>query len=304
MILVLVLGLSLFTVATVAASTTNVGYEKFKEAMKKADNFDHKEEGQVNAVVTVRDNGEVIFTADIDAVGNEATKEASGNVELTFDGVDKAFTFYKTDDTAYVLDKLDGGAYKIIESDDYDDYDYDYEDHRYDGKDHSMTPVEEELLDYIVGDLKDNFEVTDQADGSTHYVFSMEGAEVPTLINLMVKAGSAAEHRDSDWKDEDHFADYPFMDGIDPDVMPDLVEDVRIEALTIEALVDANEEPEQVSFSITLAGREADGSEHVITVDVEATCDDSVTEVVEIDTDAYDWTVIDKPEDRHRVKRH
>lgn len=294
LIVALVLGLSLFTVATVAAGTTNEGYEKFKEYFKSYDKED-REHGAGTVTVTVVDNGETVVDAEGEFVGSKEDKEGSGTLNATIDGVEKSFEFYKTDDAMYVIDLLDGGNYELIGTDEYDEYDYDED--RYDRKDHSMTAVEEEILDYIVGDLKDNFAATENADGSITFDFNMEREEVPTLVNLMVKAGSAAEHRSSDRDKQEHLDQFPFLDGIEADLMSDLVEDVQIEALSVSMTLDSEDQMNAMDFSISISGKEANGTYHDITVSVSAECDGEIVEVPVLDVDAYDWETIEVEKD-------
>lgn len=300
LIAVLVAGLSLFTVATLAAGNADAGYEKFKEIMK---DIDHAEEGKVNATVTVTDNGNELMSADIEAVGAKDSDTGSGETVFTVDGVEKSFEFYKSEDALYLIDRNEDAYYKVVDSGEYDEYE-DYEDYdRFDDKDHSMTAVEEELLDYFVGDLKDNFTVTENGDG-TSISFAMEGAQVPEVLQLMVKAGSASEHRDMDRHDEEWAKDLPFMDGIDTDVMPDLVEDVKIDSMSIDITLDSASKVESFDMAIAVSGRDAAGVFHSVEVNVDSTFDDSVVTPEIIDVDAYDWEVIEHEEAGHAGSKH
>lgn len=290
---VLVAGLSLFTVATVAAGTTNVGYEKIKDIMEEVE---HSQSGSGAVEITITDNGTEIFAVDASGQLDESGEEAYGAAVIKSNDTTKELEVYKVDDAVYIIDNTDGGNYKMMHTDDYDDA---YEGNYHQDKDRQMTAVEEELLDYMVGDLKDNFEVVTHSDASESISFSMESSEVPTLVNLMLKAGTAVDHRMSD-RDGMDFTNYPFMSGIDHKDLPDLVEDIKIEALTMQSELDSDNEMTSFNMTLALSGKDVDGEYHEMVVEVATTRDPNEQEVKHLDVDAYDWEIVEQDEDTHR----
>ncbi len=296
-ILVLVLGISLFTAATVAASSTDVGYETFKETMELVQ---HENIGAGKLNFTITDNGQVVLNGQVDAVGNEADETFSGQVTLTSEDAEALLSFYGVDETVYVIDEANDGYFKIADDGMYDDEDYDYD--HYDN-DHKMTQVEEELLDYFVGDLKDNFVVVENTDGSKDLSFSMKDSEVPTVLNLLAKAGSAAEHRNGDFDKDEYEEDMPFMKDFDHEELTDLTEDVQIDEVSFNLSVDPNYNVTSIDFKAVVSGKDVDGQYHQIAIAFSGDLDYSNTEVEAIDIDAYDWETIEHTEEKGRHRR-
>lgn len=285
--LVLVLGLSLFTAATVAASSSNVGYESFKDTMK-----DLNHEGASNAQITMTlvDNGETIVSVDADMVGEKAGDNFSGTLALSDSDTDKSFQVYGQEGQVYLIDLLEGHYYQMDHSEDRHGSDEDY-----DHKDHQMTGVEEELLDYFVGDLKDNFLVETMDDGSQTLTFTMEESEVPTGLNLMIKAATSAENRTED-KRGDMTEKMPFMEGFDHEAAPNLTDDVQLNYVKVTIQVDADRQVTGLTGMTEISGLDSDGVSHELQMSFEAVVGyDSVTPAT-IDADAYEWEVIETPE--------
>ncbi len=287
LVLVLVLGLTLFTAATVAAGSTDVGYETFKDTMK---NLNHEDATSAQVKVSVVDNGDPVFTMKADMVGTKGEEQFSGTVTLSDSDTDKSFEVYGQDDTMYVVDLLEGNYYQMAGS---EDMHGDMED--YDHEDHDITGVEEELMDYFVGDLKDNFVVEEFNDGSKAMTFSMENSEVPTGLNLMIKAATSAEHRTDDKRD-DMAEMMPFMDGFDHDGAPDLTEDVQLDSVEVTLFVDANDNVTKVSADTAISGRDSDGVDHKLKMTFEAKLGYEAVVPETIDADAYDWEIIEGSE--------
>lgn len=289
--LVLVAGITLFSVATVAASSSNLGYEKFKDLMT---TIEHTDQGEISASIKVTDNDATLLEADVRAIGGKESEEASGSVNMITADTNKSLDFYKTEDVLYVIDQNEEGYYAIsgTEEDGNTSHGPRGRGDKDDSKDHSMTAIEEEIMDYIVGDLKDNFIVTENAD-KTVIDFAMENTEVPELVNLMVKAGSAADHRGMNDNKETWANDLPFMDGIDHDQMPDLVEGVKIEEVRIHMTLNSEDEVEAGDFTFVYSGKDAEGEFHEIVVEVSATIDSTFSIPEAMAIDAYDWNVIE-----------
>lgn len=294
--LVLVLGLSLLTAATVAAGSTTKDYETFKEVMQEVQ---HDEAGTGTVHVTVKDNGEEIFTMTAEGTGDKASENFSGKVAVSDGSTAKEFEVYGLDQTMYLIDLTDDAYYKVEHNEE------DMEAHwdKHEDKDHKMTDIEEQLFDHFVGDLKENFVVEDLRDGGQSVSFSMEGSEVPTGLNLLIQAAAAADHRSEDYRD-DAFEDLPFMDDLDFDGKPVLTEDVQLDAFKVNFLLDAEGRTTSFTLSITISGLDADGEAHVVTVNVNAQMDSSETTPEMIDVDAYDWELIEVEEKEYERSSH
>lgn len=284
LVLVLVLGLTLFTAATVAADSTNVGYETFKETMN---DLNHEGASNAQVKVSVVDNGENVFTMDADMVGTKGEDIFSGTATMSDATTTKSFEVYGLNDSMYLIDVLEGNYYQMSSdetmADRHDGYEKD---------DHDLTAVEEEVLDYFVGDLKENFVVEELNDGSKSMTFNMESSQVPTGLNLMIKAATSAESRTEDRRD--NMAEtMPFMDGFDTDATPNLTEDVQLDSVHVTILVDQNNQVTQVSASTEISGKDSDSVYHELAMTFEAIIGYEDVEPATIDTDAYDWELVE-----------
>ncbi len=287
--LVLVLGLTLFTAATVAASSTNVGYEAFKTTMEGISHEDATT-GQVN--VSVTDNGELVFNLTAEAVGSEHSDQFSALVNLSDGVMDKAFKLYGQEDAVYIVDLLDDGHYMMPTSEEMKAH---HNGHGDTDDDRKMTSVEEELLDYFVGDLKDNFVVKEAADGSKVLSFNMEANEVPTGLNLMIKAATSAEHRTENKRD-DQMEKMPFLEGFDADASPDLTEDVQLDQVAFVVHVDADNMVTDFTTTFAISGKDDQGDYHEVVVNVLAEIGYEAVDPETIDAEAYDWELIEHDE--------
>lgn len=289
LVLVLVLGLTLFTAATVAAGSTTAGYETFKETMK---DFSDEEATGGNIKVTVDDNGDEIFSLVGEGVGTKDTEEFSADLTVSDGDLTKVLEVYGLEEAVYLIDVADGGYYT------FDGEDEDFEHSRRDkDDDRDMTATEEELLDWLVGDLKDNFIVEDLSDGGQSLSFTMEDSEVPTGLNLMLKAGAAADHRSDDFEDSEDLPE--FFEDFDFDSKPELVEDVQLDLLSINLILDSQGNATELDLKVSYSGKEADGTYHEVTVKVDGqfTYEDIQPET--IDVEAYDWEVIKSDKEGH-----
>ena len=284
--LAMVLGLSLFAAATVAASSTNVGYEGFKATMKEMDH-EGATSGQVSVLVT--DNGARVLEVNGQGFTNEAGEDFSGELSISDGQAVKDLLVYGQEDSVYVVDLLENGYYQMLVSEDMKDGHGRGDD---DKEDHDMTAVEEELLDYFVGDLKENFLVVEADDGSKELIFEMEGSEVPTGLNLLIKAASSVEHRSDDYRDETS-EEMPFMAGFDFEGKTELTEDIQIEDVMVKINVDDKQQLESMTSMVTFSGKDGQGVDHEISIQTQVDLAYDLVEVQSIDVEAFDWEVVE-----------
>lgn len=294
LVMVLVLGLTLFTAATVAAGSTNVGYETFKATME---TMNHKEATTGTVQVSITDNGDTVMAIEALGASSEDHENFSAQVDVSDGTVAKSFDIFGQDDTMYLIDTENNGYYQMAHDEDMKD-----RQNKRGDDDRNLSAVEEELLDYFVGDLKDNFSVDESADGSKTMNFKMEATEVPTGLNLMIKAAASAEHR-TDGQREKRMEGMPFMDGFDLEGSPDLTKDVQLNLLEVTMNVNDEEQVNQMTIEMAYSGLDEDGEFHEVTINVDVALDYAMADVSTIDTDAYDWELIEHNEDqqgRHR----
>ena len=288
-IMVLVLGMTLLVAASAAAATGQEDYETFKDVLQNMDFEKEANSGKVK--VTVTDNGEEIFSLDASGLGNRDSENFSADALVKSLEDEKVLEIYGVDGKVYMVDVTEGGYYTFDEESErpnpYEERDMDHM---------GMTGVEEELLDYFVGDLKDNFEVTDVSDGGKIMSFSMEESEVPTGLALMIKAAAAADHRMED--EEDGLEEMPIFAGFECSDRAELVEDVQLKAFDVAMTLDALETVEAFDLQITVTGYDVDGQFHDMTVSVQAVLGYEEAAFETIDVESHDWTLIESKHDR------
>jgi len=131
----------------------------------------------------------------------------------------------------------------------------------------------------------------------------MKDSEVPTVLNLMVKAGSAAEHRSDDFDKDEFEHDMPFMADFDYEDLTDLTEDVQIDELSFNISVDSKNNVTSIAFKAVVSGKDVNGDYHQISIAFDGELDYSDTAVEAIDIDAYEWETIENTEEHGRHRR-
>lgn len=162
-----------------------------------------------------------------------------------------------------------------------------------------MTPQQEALLDFIVGDLKDNFSMTTLKDGNKVISFNAKEEDIPVPVRLLISAAASTHQPKENKMDKFQMPlkkNIPLFDGMEEahKVMPKLKEDVKILEINVDLTVDNNDQIIGNAFVFKVEGKDAEGVNHEVTVkgviDIE---DVNQTTVDTIDVSDKDVTVID-----------
>ncbi len=134
-----------------------------------------------------------------------------------------------------------------------------------------MTEAQEELLDYIVGDMKDDFEVNYNQDGSETIIFELTEDEMPMFINLMFSAINP-EDREFDRNEmeltPELSAKYPLLAElkdlkVEP---PELVDNLKLQYVKVALTADADQEVCNLEFAVIVNGDTVEGENHTLQV--------------------------------------
>ncbi|MBB6633100.1 hypothetical protein [Cohnella thailandensis] len=267
--------MTLFTATAFAYSPNTEGYDAFK-AMLKANPMSGAaiESATVNGNFTVTVDGETVLKADGSGKMGEAGGEynVSGDLDFTLMGVERNASLYSSgDDKVYLVDRTHDLHYQVINLDDERAGEHREWSDEEEFQDRPMNKAEEALLDFMVGDLKDNFSVANQADGSKTITVDISKEDIPLPLRLLMDAASAedragralAPEAHTEW---DQLSQLPFfqgLEGIDLEAqLPELTEDVAIEHVRLQMTVDANNEVQGVQGELEVSGKDEAGIAH------------------------------------------
>jgi hypothetical protein len=270
-----VAAVSLFTVTAFASTPKTAGYDAFKEVLK-ANHMagETMTSATINGNLTVTLDGKTVLTADgTTKVGDKGEDHiVSSDFGFTFMGVERSGSLYSSDnDKVYLVDRTHNRHYQVINLDD-----------KHTGKQHkrsddeafknrSLNRAEEALLDFLVGDLKEEFDVTNHADGSKTITVDISKEEIPLPLRLLMDVASAegkskhtqAPKASPEW---DRIKQLPFFqgfEGIDLEKQfPDLTVDVAIERVKLQLKVDANNKLHGVQGQLEVSGKDESGAAH------------------------------------------
>ncbi len=275
LILALTVAFSLLAVTAYASAPTFEGYEAFKDMAKSRDDgkVSH-ENASVTGQVFVKDNGETLV--DISTVlKNEDEAHGSGWLRFKANGVTKELSVYKTDKDIYIFDELEE-LYYVADKEAMEanrSYEYEGYDEYGQGRDkyEEMTSTQEDLLDFIMGDLKDDFDITYHDDGSETITFELTKEEIPMLLNLIV---SAIDGHDKNVKDYDEFSPDPTLLTKYPilsDFMsmenntPEIVDNIEVDYIKVE-VTRKDDTITGMKFGLKISGDDKEGASHLIEV--------------------------------------
>lgn len=290
---------TLFTATAFAYTPNTEGYNAFKEVLKA--NYmsgNTIESATINGNFTVKADGKTVLATDGTAkvADTENGHIASSDFDFTLMGVERSGSLYSSgDDSMYMVDRTHDLNYQVINTDEENAGKHRKWHDKGDSQGRSMSKAEEVLLDFIVGDLKNNFSVTNHADGSKTITADIDDKDIPLPIRLLMDVAESkdkmerkhAEEAPAQWE---RIKQLPFFQGLTDidfdEQLPDLTEDFTIEHVTLQFTVDADNELQSVQGELEVSGKDEAGVAH--TVEIEGAGD--VSGINATVPDAYDPT--------------
>jgi hypothetical protein len=270
---------SLFAVTALASTPNTAGYDAFKEVLKANQQKEQSiESATVNSRFTIAMDGETILTANGTTKMQHQGEEhaTSSDFDFTLMGVERTGSVYGSEESAYFVDRTHDKHYQVINLDN-EDAKYEREWNNKDGRhERSMNKAEEALLDYMVGDLKNEFSVAKQADGTRTITVDVSKDEIPLPLKLMIDVAASKdrnEHENAPEHSEawDQIKQIPFFQGLEElnikEQLPDLKDDVAIERVQLQMTVDANNELQHVEGELEVSGKDGAGDSHRVTIE-------------------------------------
>ncbi len=295
---------TLFTATAFAANTGNGGYEALKEILKDSKRTEAHTNASIDGSFQVSDNGKII-TAFIGRVkANHEKDQISGDVQIDLKGIKQDLSLYHKDDEVYLSDNANSKYYKLENvKKEHGKRHADYNSEEYVGHD-EMGATEEALLDYFVGDLKSQFELTKNGDGSKTITMDLDQNEVPAALNLLTAAAvsdedKASRHNKSEMSDKEKqllVEKLPFMKDLieaDKDLLPVLKQNVKITALLVKFDVDSENQVKSFETKLSISGSDADGVYHEVAFQGAVTVSDiNNTQVEQFDQNGKNIEII------------
>ncbi len=267
--------MTIFTASAFAYSPNTDGYDAFKKVL----NANHAsgyaiESATFNGNFSLTVDGQTVLKAEGTGRMGEADGDhnVSGDFDFTIMGVERQASLYSSgEDEVYLVDRTHDLHYQVINLDDQHTGEHRDWSNEVEVKDRPMNKAEEALLDFIVGDLKDNFSVANQADGLKTITVNISKEDVPLLPRLLMNAASAEDrigraHMPEAHKEWEQLAHLPFFQGLEAldleEQLPELTEDVAIEHVRLSMTVNANNEVQGVRGKLEVSGKDKAGTSH------------------------------------------
>jgi hypothetical protein len=223
-------------------------------------------------------DGEAVLTANGTAKmrGAADAHAVSGDFDFTLMGVERSASFYGAgDDSIYLVDRTHDLHYRIVNAEHDDEREWE---HERDAEDRAMSKAEEALLDYMVGDLKNEFSVSNGANGAKTITVDVSKDEIPLPLRLLLDVASNGDRPGhGEWNAEDANAHellkrFPFFQGLEEGLkleeqLPELTDDVAIGRVRLELTVDADNELQRVEGELEVTGKDEKGEFHRVAIE-------------------------------------
>lgn len=313
MIVSLVAAFTLLAVTAFASAPTFEGYEAFKTFTKDNEHQDMKDQGgQLTGSLTIKDNGQTVLDLDTILYGDELDEMVNGTFNIEAGGIEKEIQMFANEDMVYIYDVNKDQFYQVDPSTMEEDTDYDDESQRDFGDrpyQKEMTPAQEELVDFIFGDLKDDFELEKHSDGSETILFELTKDEMPMLLNLMF---SAMDNERYDMKDDEMDFDtsllekYPLLNEFkDLHVdMPRITENMELDYIRFAMTLDTDGQPTALEFSVIVTGDDINSESHTQQIDGSFVIDLEAENTLEMPENLGNVIVVDPSDFDHNMDSH
>lgn len=277
--LIVLAAVTVFTATAFAAQPEYQGYAALKQIMLESRNNTEYLSETCNGKFQLTDNGTTIAELSGSFKSEGEAKEGSGDIILKLHGKQQELAFYKSDDSMYLTDKNNSKYYKLINAEGDSNR---FSEHDRAGKDgeHQFGAAEEGILDYLVGDLKSQVQMSEGSDGSKTFIIDLNKDEIPMPLNLLTalaieKRGNGPDRNINQempqLKKQLMLEKLPFLKELiceEGEHMPQLTENVKLAALKLKFSADAENQFTSLDAELTITGNDSAGVFHEITLSV------------------------------------
>lgn len=279
MVASIALGALLLTTTVFAGLSGTSGYDTYKTALKTTI---AAESATAQVEVTVKDNGAVLETFQIDSKVDVTNQSMSSNVNMGDDAVE-----FFMNDGQFVIKSSDSDAYKVRQSEDGTNPHQDLDMSAMMDSDHVQKM--ESVLDALSTGFLKYVSTTNNIDGSKQVAINLNGSQVPQTLNAMIAVASTNMDRDMEAKTE-HFGN-----------MPKLVSGITVEGINVNAQISKDNLLTEQNQSVVISGIDADGIQHKVELAVKISFSDyNNTQTEKVDLSGKQVQVLEPIERSHR----
>lgn len=236
------------------------GYEVYKSALKNSDSISSATTG-FNLSVT--DNGSSVLDAKANIKFDEKGEGANADLSITSGADSRSLQVYHQGEQVVIKNGANDTYYTVDLEENEDKREWKQE------KDWEAPEEIEQVIDALVGNLKQQISLEEGADGTKEVSLHMEGNQLPPVVNavgsLLVKHGTGHKEAKTFEHPANPIKEQLFGGEFDA-ALPDLTTDIRIEAVNLDASINKDNQLERQSLEVNIAGKDENGVSHNVTV--------------------------------------
>lgn len=275
----LVVATALFTVGVFASPNAQTGYEALKDILKSNQaEQETVKNGTFAGKYSLSDNGKVMVSVSGTGAFDEASKQASGHIQIQANDLSREANFYGSDQKVYFEDLTNGLNYQMTPEKSSEN-ESDYRGHfGKEGKQdmQGMSKTGEAFMDFLMGDLKNEVEMSANGDGSKTFTLDLNQNEIPLIIQTLASEAITDKSNHDDWKDQDsnkhdaaleQMKKMPFFNGLEDihnqvDISKLLTSNIVINNMSLQVTVDADNQLKSMTGALAVSGLDSSGTAH------------------------------------------
>jgi hypothetical protein len=260
-------GLTLGSALLVSSAFADIGgakgYEAYKSAMK---NTAAVASATQHISLSIQDNGYELMNVTTTVKENEAIGGVSGKAAIKAGPTSQTFDFYNLEGKK-IFKAGNSDTYNVITESGREQWKG-----RMDGmEDPALSKEMENVVDALVGNLKNYVNLNDASDGKKSIDVKLTGSQIPAAANvigsLLVKEALSGKHTQEKM---DHQALGQNALGLNVQQMaahfPKLTQDVNIDEVALHATIDGNNYIINQEIDFTISGKDASGQAHKVVI--------------------------------------
>jgi hypothetical protein len=253
------LGSTLLVTSAFAGIGDAPGYEAYKSAVKTtmtAQNMTEK------VALSLQDNGSELLHVDSTAKTDKTKHTASVDATVKAGGTTESFQVYRQDGQQIV--KSGASDVYMVFGNGKSRSEKAPKEHN-DKNDQVIRNEVENVIDALVGNLKNYVTLTPGADGTKTISVQLNGNQIPTAANaiasLFVKTAATGEHQGK-------APQAPFGSELQQlrNNLPKLTQDIQIGEVDLNASVDAQNHITNQKINVTVTGKDDTGAAHQVVI--------------------------------------
>ncbi|GEM_PF-876398 len=254
----LAVGGSLLITSTVMSMASDpTGYEVLKAALKNSGKI---ENATLIMSGTLTDNNKEFMNVK-STLKTESEQLISGVISVDTDKIDKSYTFYGNEDNVVFKDDYSKVYNKITCNEKENGKNLKKRSHSH--EDHNNPQMEaicENIVDTLVGNLKNQVTSEDIGDGQKLISINLDKSEIPAVFNMLLNVKADSEC-DEEYNKHDEIQK---ILGISPEDFkaPELTNNVQAEEIDVNIVVDRDNIIKEMDLAIEVTGNDDQNQLH------------------------------------------